>query len=498
MVVALNPATGKVRWRRLTSARDWHDALTVVGDVVADVATRSAVFEPARAQGVRAAEPSAATVTRGPGRAIELQHTTVTAFAARSGHQLWRAAYADSETSVVGTTDALLVLHSNYPATTTLEALDPMTGARRWLAPLADGQQLTQNIAASPVDVTRTDNEVTGFDATTGAALWSSPSPADGAYAAGGTVFLTQAASVKNPVGKLRGIAMSAVQRTVSGVAVVLVLLVQSVPAAAAQPKARLVALSSVTGHQQWSVGLPTASASTPVLAGDTAMVSGTNDCQSNLATVVGLDTATGRTRWHTTVGSSNACSYGQTPFVAHGVALVGGPLLPQQVEPTACTTAATAGAPTSPVALSTTTGRVLWRAPLAFASSLGATGAVAIGTNVLGTCLVALDLSTGKLLWSRRAGVQIEAVLITPTGAVLWAQTQPAVQKLEGLNLATGKALWTRTLSKPNVSVQVIGGDVITVLSSPDVPAPGTPFDTTIATYDPTTGKALWHRGRL
>ncbi|BEP13746.1 hypothetical protein acdb102_20570 [Acidothermaceae bacterium B102] len=198
VVLALDPATGKVRWRRLVAGPAFNDTLTVIGNVVVDVATKSAFNLPIRARTVPAASASAAPATGFT--EIRLDRTTITAFAASTGHQLWRTTYTENHTAVSSTTDALLVLHSAGRAPNTLEAVDPLTGVRRWLASPVDGQQLTDSIAPSPVDVTRTETAVTGYDAATGAIIWTSTATADEAFVAGGNVFLTRAAQPAHPI----------------------------------------------------------------------------------------------------------------------------------------------------------------------------------------------------------------------------------------------------------------------------------------------------------
>ncbi|BEP13745.1 hypothetical protein acdb102_20560 [Acidothermaceae bacterium B102] len=288
---------------------------------------------------------------------------------------------------------------------------------------------------------------------------------------------------------------MSALRTTFRGVALGVVLLAQAAPAAAAPPRAHVVALSASSGHQQWKAALSTASVSSPLLAGDTVVVAGTNDCLSKILSVTGLAKADGHRQWRTTVGSDSPCAYGQTTSVSNGVALVGGPRFgPPDAAPQPCAqAAATAGGPTAPVALSTSTGHVLWHAPAAFATGLAMTPTVAIGVDNSGTCLVGLDVATGHVSWTRNVGFQVIEVLVTPAGVVLWAQTRPGVHALEGLDLATGKARWTAKLSKPNDSIQVMRGELVTVVNAPDIATPGATNDTSIDTYDPANGKVLW-----
>jgi outer membrane protein assembly factor BamB len=273
--------------------------------------------------------------------------------------------------------------------------------------------------------------------------------------------------------------------------------LVQLAPAAGAVPAAaHLVALNARTGHQQWITALPMDSTSTPMLSGGTVVVAGTTDCRSGHLTVVGVDTATGRLRWRVSVGSLDPCSYSQLTFVSHGVVLTGGPYFSRTAPPkTDCAKAAKAkGVPTSPVAISVATGHVLWRAPVAFASGLGATPTVAIGTDVNVTCLIGLDLTTGKVRWARNAAIRPEQLLVAPTGAVLSGQKQPSgTLVLQGISVASGKPRWTATISKPGGSTATTVGDVVTVLNAPDTAVPPAVNVPTLVSYDPANGRALW-----
>jgi outer membrane protein assembly factor BamB len=199
VIRALDPTTGRLRWSRSVSGRGFFDSLVIAGNVVADVATKS-VFDPAvRTSVAPAAAPSAVAATSAPGPRAPTERTVVIAFDLVTGHQLWRRAYAEDITDVAATSDALLVLHLRRPGLTKVEALQPRTGVRRWLAAPVDGALLTQNLAASPIDVTLNGRVARALSASTGELLWTSPTMADSAFTAGSTAYLVRVAPPKHP-----------------------------------------------------------------------------------------------------------------------------------------------------------------------------------------------------------------------------------------------------------------------------------------------------------
>jgi outer membrane protein assembly factor BamB len=151
---------------------------------------------------------------------------------------------------------------------------------------------------------------------------------------------------------------------------------------------------------------------------------------------------------------------------------------------------------------LDASTGAVRWTArlgslPLEFDNSLSVTsdGVAAINTGTQGTVVTAIDLTTGKQLWSRRYA-KTPFVQTAGTTVVVSSKTSgESPVTLTGLRARSGAPLWSRTgfpnwvriLSAPGGRVLVDGAD-----EPPPMP-PKKPAVYPVIALSAATGKTLW-----
>jgi outer membrane protein assembly factor BamB len=242
--------------------------------------------------------------------------------------------------------------------------------------------------------------------------------------------------------------------------------------------QAAVVAVDPRTGSVRWRTTVPMASAGPPVVAGDRVLVEGAYDCNSAQATLAALDVTTGKLVWAAPVAAASTCFGNDRPAVVGNVVVA-------SASGSGPTTLQVAGAP----------------APCA-SPSCPATPSTspAPPTSVIGR-----DVETGRRVWTTSiaagfvewSGVSGAAVGNSPNA-------DPSLDALDG---ATGRQRWTAQPTFGAAGVVGIGDMAYTVGQAQLAPPPangtiippGQPLPDNgqrfgVSAIDLTTGRERWH----
>jgi len=225
-----------------------------------------------------------------------------------------------------------------------------------------------------------------------------------------------------------------------------------------------LLALNAATGHVVWRRELGRCIASSPAVAGRSIVVgvmAPPPQCDRDVPSyVAAFDLRTGRTRWRHRSGPVET-----SPLVVGGAVITGswdGRL----------------------VALDVASGAVQWSFRAGAPIKGGA--ALAGGTAIVGSydgSLYALDARTGVLEWSTAVGAPFYATPTVAGDRVVDATTDGVVH---AFNTASGAPLWSRRIGRFAYSAAAVAGDRAYIGS----------YDHRLYALDVRTGKVLWtHR---
>lgn len=278
-------------------------------------------------------------------------------------------------------------------------ALSATTGAAIWTTPTQGAVVSSPAVVNNVVYVGSYDDKVYALNATTGSTLWTA--------ATGGQVE-------SSPV-------------VVNGIVYV------------GSHDSKIYAFNAATGATIWSSTTGSTVTSSPAVANGIVYVGSYDD------KVYALDATTGATVW--TVATKG--EVGASPAVANGMVYVG-------------------SEDGNVYALNATTGSALWITPTNSFTTISSP-AVANGVVYVGSedgKLYALNATTGSTIWTTGTGGAVESSPAVANGVVYVASYD---DKLYALNATTGSVLWTGVTGSELYSSPVIANGAVYVGSTDD-----------------------------
>ncbi len=240
------------------------------------------------------------------------------------------------------------------------------------------------------------------------------------------------------------------------------------------------------TGAIAWQQMLPISSVSDwENVSGGPLVVLGRPDSSGQDVQAFGIDKATGTLLWQTPVGKTTASVGGTLELAGNGSGLIAAEVLTD--------------ATTALVALDGTTGSMLWTAPLANDGTYGrmyvtkgAQPAVVYGTggSLDVKSATGYDAATGAVRW-QNANIGADAMLADDAHLVGAGPTLSYMNALVMVDGETGEMIWSQYQALVDGSfpgsAQVFNGEVTFAPSLQDEPAP------TVTAVDLATGTVAW-----
>jgi outer membrane protein assembly factor BamB len=262
-----------------------------------------------------------------------------------------------------------------------------------------------------------------------------------------------------------------------------------------------LVAVDAATGRQLWETRAPTLGVSVGNIVGGMAIISGTDDCNDPHVTVAAVAAATGHITWQKTVAQQNVCSYALVPRASLvGTTVVTGGDASGELQGEGC--AASTGGHPPLVGLDAATGSTKWTAPPRVTGTFATTDHVVVGGEP-GGCLFGLDPATGSIVWTGKPLAGAFAASASSQVLVIADGASPTTPRLDAFDPGSGRALWHATLPRSGGMGPASIGDSVAVTLSESTLTPSTlsPTDpsfqsasaSVLIAYEPRTGRALW-----